>query len=539
MKRAFLTLFFYLSFLSFGFSSEILIEGFEYANHDMTAPTGWRCDDHSWLCGYQEKDHNRVAHSGNWYAFTNNDDSWMFMDLYMSNELKYRYSCWAISDGSFQLEFWGGDNPTPSAMSQLFISTTINSGEYEKVEEYIESISSNYQYLGIHAIAAEGAHHLTIDDIVVYMVDRYDMVVTPYEIDTVLYPGNTIVFNYTVHNTGYESMHVYMNANSDYFTDFQFTNDGYSYSSFPTEPNQVVQCTCTATLSPTVQPGTRCWFDIMFTVSCDCITRLSTIWVNVLDEVADFPLEAHFDNPQFMKDGWIVMNNRPSQWEWTTEGDNGCLPVDESAGMLCFNAAQTTGTSLLVSPKMVLNNTGNQVRLYLYRTNDKANKEDRLNVYINTEMSLHNATLLETIHRSTALSPATDASGWYQCDIDFDSPTEPVFLIFEAVGDQGDNLYLDEIAISNTTLPTPTVEVSDLNTNASISIFPNPAKDHVQINAIGLSQVQVIDLTGRLLLSVSSEGNTLQLTTEGMKPGIYFINVTTTEGVFTHKLLKL
>ena len=282
MKKTILTLLICF-FASCSFANTLLIEGFEYANHDLGIPVGWQSDN-QWLCGFMDKDHNRTAHTGNWYAFTTEDDSWMYMELFMSDQLKFRYSCWAVSDGSFQLEFWGGDAPTPEGMKQRFINATVNSNEYELIEEYVENLSQDYQYIGIHAIATEGAYHLTIDDIIVDMVDRYDMIVDPYEIDTVMYPGSTITFNYQVHNTGYEAMHIYMNAiNSDYFSNIQFTEDGFNYSSFPTEPDQVVQCSCTATLSPNIKPGNRVWLDIMFTVTCDCITRMATIWVDVID----------------------------------------------------------------------------------------------------------------------------------------------------------------------------------------------------------------------------------------------------------------
>ena len=82
---------------TFAFADSVFIESFEYANHDLTAPIGWFCDDNSWLCGYLDKDHNRTPHTGNWYAFTNTEDSWMFMPLYFSSQLRYRPSFWAIS----------------------------------------------------------------------------------------------------------------------------------------------------------------------------------------------------------------------------------------------------------------------------------------------------------------------------------------------------------------------------------------------------------------------------------------------------------
>ena len=537
MKKLFFTFFVCLFALS-AMADSLLFDSFEYANHDLNPPIGWICDDASWLCGYLDKDHNRTPHHGNWYAFTNADESWMFMPAFLSNQLRYRFSYWAISDGSYTVEFWAGNGASQGQMSRLLFSAEINGGEYERVSAYIEDLATSYEYFGIHAIASPGAYHCTIDEINVDMVDRYNMEINPYQIDTVMYPNTRITFQYTVQNTGYESLHIYMSALTDFFTNVQFTANGASASSFYTVPDQIVQCSCTATLKPNIAPGTRCWIDIMFTVSCDCITRMTTIWADALGQVDEFPLEAHLDTPQFMRDGWIVLDDRAPQWRWMSEGENGCMPIDDSEGMLGFKASETSRASLLMSPKMALNETGNQARMYLYRTDDNPDREDRVNVYLNTEMTLTGATLLKTIHRSTHLSPAVEEPGWYQCDIDFDSPSSPVFLFIEAVGDHGSDIYLDEIAISNTTLPAPSVTVPESNSHADVRVAPNPAKDLIQVSGEGLTQVQVIDITGRLLKSVIADSENMQLDLEELKPGVYFINATTTEGVSTHKIIK-
>ena len=126
MKKSLLTLLLCLS-VSFAFADSILFEGFEYANQDMTSPIGWNCDDNSWLCGYLDKDHNRAPHSGNWYAFTDADDSWMFMELFFSYQLKYRFNFWAISDGEYDVEVWTGSGPSPEQMTQLLFTRSFNS----------------------------------------------------------------------------------------------------------------------------------------------------------------------------------------------------------------------------------------------------------------------------------------------------------------------------------------------------------------------------------------------------------------------------
>lgn len=279
---------------SISFATNVFQESFEYANHDLTPPIGWTCVDQSWLCGYLDKDHNRTAHTGDWYAFTNADESWMFMPLFLSSELRYRFSYWAISDGSFDVEFWAGTEDNPGHMSQLLFSTTVSGDEYEAVSAYVESIASNYQYFGIHAVATAGAYHLTIDDINVDMVNKYDMEVTPVEIHATLNAGEEITIEYDVQNTGYEDLHIYMTPYTDFFSDIHFTEDGLNYSSFPTVPNQIVHCTCSATLLPNLTPGTLCWMDIMFTVSCDCVTRMATLWVTVADPTETTEVQSKF-----------------------------------------------------------------------------------------------------------------------------------------------------------------------------------------------------------------------------------------------------
>ena len=282
MKKILFSLFFCF-IASISFADGILFEGFEYGNHDMTPPVGWVCDDNSWLAGYLEKDHNRIAHTGNWYAFTDADDSWMFMEFFMSDDLRYRYHFWAISDGEYDVEFWAGSGPSSSEMTTLLMTRTVNSEEYQHFTEYIESVATDYQYFGIHATAHQGASFLTIDDIEVDMVDKYGLNVDPHIFNVSMMPGEQITIEYDVQNTGYEDLTIFMTPYTDYFSNISLTVEGAAYSPFPTVANQSVHCSCTATLNPDVELGSYVWMDIMFTVSCDCVTSMATLWVNVGD----------------------------------------------------------------------------------------------------------------------------------------------------------------------------------------------------------------------------------------------------------------
>ena len=268
---------------SFSYASSILIEGFEYANHDLEKPVGWTCDDNSWLCGYLEKDHNRMPHTGNWYAFSNAEDAWMFMPLNLIPTLNYRFTCWVVSDGDFQLEFWTGTTPHPDDMHTQLLSAIITRGDYEKLSSYVESIPQGCEYIAIHAIAGQDATYLTLDDIEVDMVQQYDFTAEAITHDTSMYPGTQAAFRYLVHNTGYAPVDITAHPSNEYFTDFSCYVNGVSGMTFPLEPNEIVEVTTIATLRPEIQPGTVTWLDILMTIPCGCNTAMVTFWVTPLD----------------------------------------------------------------------------------------------------------------------------------------------------------------------------------------------------------------------------------------------------------------
>ena len=284
MKKTLFT--FLLAFLTnLVFADSILIEGFEYANHDLEKPIGWTCDDDSWLCGYLEKDHNRLPHTGNWYAFSNAEDAWMFMPMYLIQSMKYRFTCWAISDGDLQLEFWAGSTSHPDDMHTLLLSETVTGGVYKAYSSYVETIPANCEFIAVHAISQQG-NYLTIDDIEIDMVEQYAFEAEAITGDTAMYPGSQATFQFLIHNTGYDPVDVTVHPSNEYFTNISFYSDGTSGVTFPTQPDEIVRVTTYATLRPEIEPGSVTWLDIMMTIPCGCNTAMVTFWVTPLDPTA-------------------------------------------------------------------------------------------------------------------------------------------------------------------------------------------------------------------------------------------------------------
>lgn len=265
------------------FAGNLLTEGFEYANHDFEKPIGWVCDDNSWLCGYLEKDHNRLPHSGNWYAFSNTDDAWMYMPMYLIESMRYRFTLWAISDSEVQLEIWAGSAPDLEHMHSQFLSTTITSGEYERVSVFVETIPADCHYFAIRALSGSRGGCLTVDDVEVDMVEQYDFTSEPVTGDTAMYPGSQATFHYLVHNIGYDALDITMHPSNEFFTDFTCLCNGATGMTIHTESDEIVEVTMTATLRPEVEPSTVAWLDIMMTIPCNCNTAMVTFWVTPLD----------------------------------------------------------------------------------------------------------------------------------------------------------------------------------------------------------------------------------------------------------------
>jgi hypothetical protein len=281
MKKLLLTLLICIT-TACAFAGNLLNESFEYANHDFEKPVGWTCDDNSWLCGYLEKDHNRIPHSGNWYAFNDTEDAWMYMPMYLIPSMRYRFTCWAISDGAYQLEFWAGTSPNPNDMHTQLLSASVASGEYEKFTNFVETIPNNCNYIAVHAVGLRGSY-ITIDDIEIDMVEQYQFEAEAISGDTALYPGTQAVFRFFIHNTGYDPVDVTVHPSNEFFTDFSFYSNGASGSTYSTQPDEFIEVTCHATLRPEVEPGTVAWLDIHMTIPCNCNTAMVTFWVTPLD----------------------------------------------------------------------------------------------------------------------------------------------------------------------------------------------------------------------------------------------------------------
>ena len=78
----------------------------------------------------------------------------------------------------------------------------------------------------------------------------------------------------------------------------------------------------------------------------------------------------------------------------------------------------------------------------------------------------------------------------------------------------------------------------------SIAVFPNPANDVVNVqctmNNVQLEGIEVIDVYGKVVRTIAGTDNysPIRINVSGLASGMYFVRVTTDEGVVTKTFIK-
>jgi hypothetical protein len=88
---------------------------------------------------------------------------------------------------------------------------------------------------------------------------------------------------------------------------------------------------------------------------------------------------------------------------------------------------------------------------------------------------------------------------------------------------------VDQLAAINDKLP-----------SNSASIYPNPATNEVTVsvdNKYHVQSIQMMDITGREVKNITAN-NVVNVNISDLQSGYYILNIQTTEGVISSKLIK-
>ena len=125
--------------------------------------------------------------------------------------------------------------------------------------------------------------------------------------------------------------------------------------------------------------------------------------------------------------------------------------------------------------------------------------------------------------------PKTSAE-WATETFPLASYTGDVLIRFREVAGFGNNLYLDNVSVS---FPTG---ITDKKTQDNFNVYPNPASDNVTISGLPAnSEVQLLDLTGKLLWVTKTVRNPETVDIHELPQGVYVLKTL----LGTKKIVKL
>lgn len=455
MKKSFLLI--SIIFLTNFLHAQIVFEeGFENNNTNGNPPQSWICDTDGWLAGEGIQNHNREAHTGDWYAYLNWDsDQWMYKEVTLEAGETYEFSLFYQTDGStgFSFEVNYGTNANPGAMqNEIFPLSTVENEDYlELIETFVCNTSDTY-YIGIHGIADNNPWYLTMDDIKLRKVNDYSFQLERLNADTLIYTGDSYDYLIQIENTGLIEDEIEFAASSDWETHF-FNEDGsgpissIDLDSFESK-NVILRQSVPAS---EVDFGETQLTTATFTSVNSNNTLDLTFTSTALTLFNDFPLTEGFDDELFPPLGWLnSIENGSKNFERSILGEYPtCIPHDNSEAMAYYNSfsAQAGASALLISPELDLSNEEFIVRFWMYRTDNIDNRADKIEVYLSDDMELNSAELLGTVHRTISMDPVENTEGWFEYFFLFNGNNANKYIIFRAVSDYGWNMYLDDIKI--------------------------------------------------------------------------------------------
>ena len=145
---------------------------------------------------------------------------------------------------------------------------------------------------------------------------------------------------------------------------------------------------------------------------------------------------------------------------------------------------------------------------------------------------------------TTDITIEANASGanyqWVDCDDNFSPISGETNQAFTAIENGNYAVIITDGLCSDTS---DCVVISNVGVGAEqldLSVFPNPVENTLNIVATGskLKKVNVISVTGQRIASLNSQGESAVINTRNWKSGVYFVEVSTTNGTKIVKVVK-
>ena len=262
-------------------------------------------------------------------------------------------------------------------------------------------------------------------------------------------------------------------------------------------------------------------YNCSVTVTSATTTDTWNFTVTVINAAAYFDFEAGT-----MPAGWLSIDADGDGQEWMFSYLYGQGAAHDGSNGMLASASWTQSMGALTPDNWVFTNaitvpnTDNPTLAWFEKGQDASWCAENYSVYVATDQTIASATLL---HDYTA------TGSWVCRTINLAAyKGQTVYFAFRH-HDVSDMFILD---IDDVMVSGDAVAGIENVGNVTMSVYPNPASDKLTVSAEGLKNVEVLDITGRVM--ATSTTNTVDL--KGLSNGNYIVRVVTNEGIATERL---
>lgn len=262
--------------------------------------------------------------------------------------------------------------------------------------------------------------------------------------------------------------------------------------------------------------------------------------VNTVKHGNDFPVFnlknnlvfEDFESGVWPPTGWTVLaDTTPQTWD-TASFD----PHSGSYYAHCLYDETLSGVQneYLISPVMDMRGVSSAVLTFYFQFSQywgiTPNDNYDLYVFASTDSGM---TFPDTVWHELD----TDTSSWAsfewvlaQVDLAAYIGDSTVALAFVYYGYDGAEASIDDILVQ-------TAGAID-ETEKHISVYPNPAKDFLNIESeMGFQSIEISDINGKILFSEVGEYKNKVVNLEGISTGVYFLTLSSKDFVYSKKIL--
>jgi len=254
--------------------------------------------------------------------------------------------------------------------------------------------------------------------------------------------------------------------------------------------------------------------------------------------------------------GWVVTGT-PIAGGWVRDvpvptGLTGGIPVNPwndvsgDCGLKCYmtgNGPGSTGTydldggpTILTSPVFdatIYTDPWMEYDRWFYNGGGNGNPQDTFRIKLANGIT---TVTVEKIHvNNFIMSQWNDTTRQISSMI---TPTANMRVILEGL--DGNNPHLFEAALDLFKITEGnTFSVAESEMENAVSIYPNPSSGFftVKVNGITSFTLEMMDMTGKIIQTATSQKNEMQINTNAIADGIYFVKISSENGVVVKKVV--